>query len=687
MPSEGDSRPASRERRQGLSRYDLMPLPVKVLFLAGPVVATIFFILHWFSVPVFGTILSSTPYYYLLLTVLAFNIFMGLGAPGSHKRQAPPWYDYVLAVATFGCMVYFLINSSEIAARNWDRPPGITQFAFAVVVGLLGIEAGRRIGGWPLVVVYLAAIVYPMIAEKMPGILYGISFSFSEVVGYYAYSAGGILGLPSQLFGEQILGYYLFAGMMIGLGGGDFFLKLATSISGRYRGGPAKVAVVASGFFGSLSGSIIANIAGTGGFTIPAMKRLGYAPEYAAAIETCASTGGETMPPIMAGVAFMVVIIAGVPYADVMVAAFLPTLLHYFALLVQVDSYAVRHNIRGLPSSECPNVWNVLLNGWLYIVVILFLVFGLVYMRWDAITPIYAIGVTIVLQFITWIVKRIVASRHGNINYELSLKTSAKRAYTRIVNSISDAAGLVNYGAAIFIGVPFILIGLNQTGFSAGLTNFVVSLGGQNVYLILFVTFIFCIIMGMVGLSRAAYLFLAVTMAPALVALGKASPAFQAIGGISVIGIHLFLIFYIGVGGFTPPVAINAYVAASLAGANPLKTAWTACRLGIALILVPFFFVLRPALLIINSEWHLVILNMLLVLIGIWFLASGLERYIVGAGKLDTIARIPMIIGGFLFAFPETITTIIGGIVCIIAYTYTLLRNRRERVGTAPVQV
>ncbi|MEW6142304.1 MAG: TRAP transporter fused permease subunit [Chloroflexota bacterium] len=681
----GEARPVTRERKQGLSRYALMPLPIKVIFLVGPVVATILFILHWFSVPVFGTILSSTPYYYLLLTVLAFNIFMGLGASMRRRRQPPPWYDYILATATLGCMVYFLMNSTEIAARNWDRPPGLTQFAFAIILGLLALESGRRIGGWPLVIVYLVAIAYPMVAERMPGIFYAISFNFTEVIGYYAYSAGGILGLPSQLFGELVLGFYLFAGMMMGLGGGEFFLKLATAISGHFRGGPAKVSVIASGFFGSLSGSIIANIAGTGAFTIPAMKRLGYSPEYAAAIETCASSGGDTMPPIMGGIAFLVVVIAGVEYADIMVAAFLPTFLHYFALLVQVDSYAVRHKIHGLPRNECPRIGQVLQNGWLYLLIILFLVFGLVYMRWDAITPIYAIGLTILLQLATWGVKRVALAIRRQSEPEMSLANSARRALTKMETSLSEAAGLINYGAAIFIGVPFVLIGLNQTGFSAGLTNYVVSLGGQNIYLILFVTFAFCIVMGMVGLGRAAYLFLAVTMAPALVALGKVAPEFQASGGISILAVHLFLIFYVGVGGFTPPVAIHAFVAASLAGASPMKTAWMSCRLGIALILVPFFFVLRPAILIVNTEWYLVILSLFLVLIGIWFLASGLERYIVGAGKLALPARISMMIGGFLFAFPETVTTIIGGIICIIAYIYTMFRNRRERVAAIVV--
>jgi TRAP transporter 4TM/12TM fusion protein len=478
------------------------------------------------------------------------------------------------------------------------------------------------------------------------------------------------------LFGELVLGFYLFAGMMTGLGGGEFFLKLATAIAGRFRGGPAKVAVIASGFFGSLSGSIVANIASTGAFTIPAMKRLGYSPEYAAAIETCASSGGDTMPPVMGGIAFLVVVIAGVDYASVMIAAFLPTFLHYFALLVQVDSYAVHHQLRGLPQKECPRIGPVLREGWLYPVVILFLVFGLVYMRWDAITPVYAIGLTILLQLASWAAKRTGMAIRGQSEPEMSLAVSARRGLKRLEAALAEAAGLINFGAAIFIGVPFVLIGLNQTGFAAGLTNYVVGLGGQNIYLILFITFAFCIVMGMVGLSRAAYLFLAVTMAPALVSLGKAAPEFQASGGISILAVHMFLVFYVGVGGFTPPVAINAFVAASLAGANPMKTAWMSCRLGIALILVPFFFVLRPALLIVNTAWPLVVLNLAIVLIGIWFLASGLERHIIGAGQLRLPARVLMIGGGFLFAFPETVTTIIGGVICILTYVYTFFSNR-----------
>jgi len=667
------------ERKRGLSRYYFMPRPIKFFFVIGPIFTVVLFILHWFSIPVFGQVLASAPYYYLIFASLVFNIFMGLGATRKQFMRSPPWFDYVLAVLFEICVVYFLFNAADIGARNWDMPPGPIQFAAAILVMVLAVEAGRRIGGWPLVTVKIIAIVYAIVASQLPGVFYAISLTFEEFVGAVTYGAGGLLGIPAHLLGELVLPFYMFAGMMMGMGGGEFFLKLATAISGNFRGGPAKVAVISSGFFGSLSGSIVANIAGTGAFTIPAMKRLGYEPEYAGAIECCASSGGDTMPPIMGGVAFLMVMIAGVEYADVMVAAFLPTALHYFSLLVQVDSYAVRHNLKGLTKAECPPLGRTLLGGWIFIIVIFFLVFGLVYMRWGAITPLYAIGLTYVLQLLQWGIQYILAAIRGQDAPELAIIPSLKRFRERFMISISQAASLMNYGAAVFVGIAIVLVGLIKTGFAAGLTTYIASLGGGNIYVVLLITVIFCLVMGMVGMQRAAYLFMAVTMAPGLVALGNAAPEFAAVGGISLIAVHLFLIFYIGVGGFTPPVAIHAFIAAGIAGANPMKTAWLACRLGIVMVIVPFFFVLQPAILIIDTPWYEVLLHFSKVLVGIWCLSSALERYVLGAGPLDWVGRVLLFVGGFLFAFPIWTLTYIGIGVCAIGYAYTYLRNKRRR--------
>jgi TRAP-type uncharacterized transport system fused permease subunit len=219
---------------------------------------------------------------------------------------------------------------------------------------------------------------------------------------------------------------------------------------------------------------------------------------------------------------------------------------------------------------------------------------------------------------------------------------------------------------------------LVKTGFAAGLTSAIVSLGGQNIYLILFIAFAICIVMGMAGLQRSAYLFLAVTMAPGLVMLGQQAPDLAATGGVSLIGVHLFLMFYIGVGGFTPPVAVHSFIAAALAGANPMKTAWVSSRLGIGLILLPFFFVLRPAILIINSSLSAIILQFLLALIGLWLLAGGLESYILGAGRVNTTGKVLLILGGFLFAFPQWSVMIIGSVFSVAGYVYVWLHNHRK---------
>jgi len=672
-------RPMEMEKRRGLSRYYFMPRPVKVLFLLGPVVSVILFVLHFFAIPVFGQLLASTPYYLALFTFLALNVFIGIGATHKLRMRPPAWYDYALTALFVGCLGYFLANSGEIGARNWDSPPGMGQLIPAIIVGVLAIEASRRIGGWPLVGVMVVAIIYPLVASELPGVFYGTSLTFSEEIGAFAFGANGILGLPARMFGDLVLGFYLFAGMVGGMGGGEFFLKLATGLAGRFRGGPAKVSVISSAFFGSLSGSIVANIVGTGAFTIPAMKRMGYSPEYAGAVETCASSGGDTMPPIMGGVAFLMCVIAGVDYADVLVAAFLPTVLHYFCLLIQVDSYAFRHGLRGLPRKECPPVGRTLLEGWIFIVVIFFLTFGLVYMRWGAITPIYAIALTYILQFMHWLGRWSHASVRGKLDSEMGFKVSARRAWERFVTSLSQAAGLINFGAATFLGVGFILVGLVKTGFAAGLTTYIVSLGGENIYTILLISCVICLVMGMAGLQRSAYLFLAVSMAPGLVMLGRLAPDLQATGGISLIGVHLFLIFYIGVGGFTPPVAIHAFIAAAIAGANPMKTAWVSCRLGIGLILLPFFFVLRPALLIIQSSIFDVLIQFAIVLLGLWFMASGLEAHIIGAGRLNTVGRAILILGGFLFAFPQWTMMVIGAMICVAGYAYVWLWNHQRK--------
>jgi TRAP transporter 4TM/12TM fusion protein len=492
-------------------------------------------------------------------------------------------------------------------------------------------------------------MVYPLFADKFPGRFAGYPLTFSDMVGDFAFGSNGMLGLPAMMFGSLILGFYLFAGIIGGLGASEFFLQLSIALMGRFRGGPAKVSVLSSAFFGTLSGSIIANIVADGNYTIPAMKKMGFSPERAAAIEACASTGGPITPPILGGMAFTAAIIGGYDYSTIMIAAVIPAILYFTGLLVQVDAHAGKIGMKGLPREDIPSVWPILRNGWIYPVCILFLTFGLLYFRWGAITPIYAAFLMILLSF---------TSKRTRLSWK------------QVERALAQTSGLINFGVGIFLSMSLILVGLFKTGVAAAITAWVIGLGASNLYLILAIAALFDIAMGMVGLESSAFLFLSVTMAPAV----------AAIGNVPLVACHLFLICYSILGDVTPPVAIGAFIAASIAGANPMKTGWIAFRFAIVLFFMPFFFVLQPALILQGTPLE-IIYHLIIALVGIFILASALEGYMAGLGKLSYWERSVAGIGGFLIAFPEYITTIVGIamalLVVVTGYATKSIRKQR----------
>jgi TRAP-type uncharacterized transport system fused permease subunit len=322
-----------------------------------------------------------------------------------------------------------------------------------------------------------------------------------------------------------------------------------------------------------------------------------------------------------------------------------------------------------VPSAEIPTWWKVLAEGWTYVFGLGVLILGLVYMRWGAITPIYAAAAVIILQAAEWSFKNVLAAHRGAGQ---PVKTGLNRAWKRAESGLVQTSGLVNYSVAIFLGIGFILVGLLKTGVAAGLATWIVSAGGDNLYVVLFICFGFCVVMGTIGLERTAYLLLAVIAVPAIITMSKTVPEFAAYGGIPIIGLNLFLIFYSDLGGITPPVALNTYVAAHIAGANPMKTTWLACRLGAVLIFLPFFFVLQPALLIIYTPWWETVLHLMQAGAGIWLLSSGLEGYLVFSGPLNKLQRGLLIAGGFLFAFPQPVIFIIGLVICLTTVLVSL---------------
>lgn len=662
-----------------LSRYHQLPPVFKFIFLMVPFISVMLFVLHWFSVPVFGYVLAGTTYYYLIYALLGLNIFLGLGATRRQGRLRPPWFDYILAGVLVAIIAFFIANSREIDYRNWDSPTDNLVIMSAAVLGLISIEAGRRVGGWGYAILLLLSVLYPLaashplLAENLGGVFYGVSIPLKNVLGAFAFGVDGMLGTPGRLLGDTILGFFLFAGLVMGIGGGPFFMRLATAILGHVRGGQAKVAVVASALFGSITGSPVANIAGTGSFTIPAMKEAGYEPECAAAVEACSSTGCDTVPPVLGGLVFLMVVLFGVDYADVIIATLIPSALFYLGLLVQVDGYAALRRLKPIDRETIPKWWKVLGEGWYYMAGLALLVFGLVYMRWGAITPVYAALAVLILKSLSNLAGYMLPRPEKK-------GIGVKEMFTAVVRAaeagIVQTASLINYAAAIFLGMGFILVGLLKTGVAAGLTNWMVNAGGENLYFILFACFAFSVIMGMGGLQRTAYILLAIIAVPALINISATMPEFAAYGGIPLIGLNLFFLFYSTLGGITPPVALHSVVAASIADADPSKTMQLSCRLGVVLFFIPFFFVMEPALLIIYAPWWLTLAHLVQAVAGVWLLSSGLEGYLVGVGMLNKYERILLFAGGFIIAFPQIWVLALGIILCLIAIIGGLKRKK-----------
>jgi len=625
-----------------ISRYASLPLPIKIICLVLIASGLGLFIFYIFAWTPGGWVLGSIMYYYLLYTCFATCAFLMMPARKKDKNRIP-WYDLVLAALVFGFFIYSASRALSIDI-GWVPPPHTLALVLACIIGPLAIEGGRRMAGIPFVILTVIIGLYPLFAEHMPGVFFGLSLPFDILIGSFAYGRAGILGLPGMVMGEILIGYLMFAGMLMVSGAGRFFLNLALCLLGRFRGGPAKVAVLASGFFGSLSGAPIANIVATGAVTIPAMKRIGYPPYYAGAIEAVASTGGVIMPPVMGGIAFIMAILTGMPYSVIMIAAFIPAILYYYGLLVQVDAYAARVGLKGLPREELPSLLKTLKEGWVFIIAIAFLVFGLIYMRWGATAPVYASGLMFILSF---------ASRETMMTPR------------RILAALVTIGSLVTFLMAILIAVGFVMIGIQSTGSFTTLTTHIVAFGGGNLVVVLLIAVAICYVFGMMGVSMAPYIVLAVTLIPSLAGATE----------LSLIGLHLFVIYYVIMMGITPPIAISAFVAAAVAGAPPMKTGFTAMRLAVVLYFIPFFFVFNPALILEGPILETLYL-FALCLVGIWILASGLEGYLLKVGRLSLWSRPLLVAGGFLIAFPGWMTTIIGVALTALVIALILIRKR-----------
>ncbi|MEQ3625364.1 MAG: TRAP transporter fused permease subunit [Celeribacter sp.] len=563
----------------------------------------------------------------LIAVVLGACIAAGLllrsvtGAP----RNAAPLIDIALALVAFGVGLHIAIRFPVLSQQFYSHI-GESTVAGVLLVPLL-IEALRRTTGLGLVVVVALFFLYGLFADHVPGQLQGRAIVPIDFLPFLAIDSTAIFGTPLQVVVSIVIIYVLLGNLLSVTGGSQWFTDLAIALVGRSRGGAAKIAIVASTFFGSISGSAVANVVSTGIITIPLMKKAGFHPRTAAAFEAVASTGGQIMPPVMGAVAFLMAEFLRVSYGDVVVAATVPALLFVFAILVQADLEARRRNLPPVPENMIRPVREVLRGGWYFPLPFAVLIIALfVWNRSPAEAALYAAGVLLVANMI--------------FGYE-GKRASMASVLHALIGTGKGSVEIVVIGAVAGVVIAI----LESTGLGFGLTFTLTELGRDSLLLLLFLTAAICVILGMGMPTTGIYLLVVTLAAPPLIELG-----------IDPMAAHLFILYFGLMSMISPPVAIAAFTAASIAETSPMRTAVTAMRIGWPVFLIPFVFVYSPGLLL-RSDWTSNLLAVGTTLIGVWLFSIGIAGYF--RSELRVHMRLACLVLAAAFLFP--VQVLFGG--------------------------
>ena len=609
-------------KKPTLARSDIGPAArtaVIVLTLTGIALS----IYQLFNLGKYAVTLLQGQYLYLLAGLFLAQVFLCFRMR-HQSASKPPLYDWILAVASIVGMLYFAITAEQSLDSGWEYAAPETARWFSLLVFVLILEGTRRAGGPALFIIVALFSVYPTFADKVPNPLNGFAQPFWDTVPYHIISAESSFGIPMRAFGTLVIGFILFGAVLQRTGGGKFFNDLALALVGGFRGGAAKVAIFASGFMGSMSGSVISNVLTTGAVSIPAMKKSGFQSRYAAATEACASTGGVLMPPIMGATAFVMASFLERPYIEIALAAAIPSILYYFGLFTQIDAYAAKKGLKGMPAADLPSLRSAIKDGWLYLFVFALLIYMMVALRQDTLAPFYA---TALLLIINQMLKR----------HRFTFSSGAN-----LIFGIGSALAELT---AVLLGVGLIVGAFSATGLAGTLVNDLVFIAGDNVIVLLLMGALTAFVFGMGMTVTACYIFLAVVLAPALEQAGLNRTA-----------VHLFILYWGMVSYITPPVALGAFAAATMAGATPFRTGLEAMRLGGVIYIAPFFFVLNPALIGEGSAGEIALV-LTTALLGIALISGALQghvSYIGGLGKgiVGFVMRTVLFFAGLLFAAP-----------------------------------
>jgi TRAP transporter 4TM/12TM fusion protein len=572
-------------------------------------------------------------------------IFFLYPAGARSPRRRVPFLDWALVILSVISCLYITFNWEALSEAVRIAEPTLVDIILGIIATLLVLEATRRTAGMALPIVASAFILYGFVGPYMPGMLNHPGIPLNQFIGMNYLFSEGIFGVPLGVSATFVIVFIIFGGFLEESGGGKFFIDLACALFGAVRGGPAKIAIFSSGFFGTISGSAVANVVGTGTFTIPMMKRIGYRPHFAGAVEAVASTGGLIMPPVMGAAAFVMAEILGVSYVSVCIAAALPAVLYYLSLFLFIDLEAARTGLRGIPKKEKPLITRVVRDGGHLLLPPLLLVYLLAVVQWSPTKAgFYAIVATVASAM---------------------LRKSTRLDGRKLVAALRKGATGALQVAAVCSCAGIVVSIVSITGLGLTFSSVLIQLAQGNLFLLLVLTMLASLVLGMGLPATPCYIILAVLAAPAIVEM-KISP----------LAAHLFVFYFGCISAITPPVAVAAYAGAAIAEADPMRTGYTAWRLGLTAFIVPFMFIYGPPLTMDGTLWEILLASITSV-IGVAFLAASIQGFALA--KLGLIERGFLFSAALLLIKPGWITDLVGiGIGVFIALIH-LPRYQKDR--------
>ncbi|ARF15163.1 TRAP transporter permease [Sporosarcina ureae] len=570
------------------------------------------------------------------------------------RRDKVPFYDIILSLLAIAVGLYWPLFIDELVFRV-GRVSDL-DLIIGILAVLLTLEAARRAVGLPITIISVVFLAYAFFGPYFPGFLAHRGQSVDNLVQLMFFTTDGILGTPISVSATFIFVFLLFGAFLVKTGVGNYFNDLAVVLAGRLTGGPAKVAIFSSALQGTISGSSVANVVGSGSYTIPMMKKLGYRKEFAGGVEAAASTGGQIMPPIMGAAAFLMVeFIGGVTYWEIAKAAAIPALLYFTGIWIMTHFEAKRVGLKGMDASQIPNRKETLKKIYLLLPIlgiIVFLLIGIPTMK----AALLGIVLTIAVSAI---------SKETRIGLKDMIDALVDGARTALAVAAATAC------AGIIVGVVV------KTGLGLSLATGLISAAGGNVLLTLIFTMFAAIILGMGSPTTANYVITSTIAAPAIITLLMlGEPAGAAVPIVVAVSAHLFVFYFGIIADITPPVALAAFAASGISGGDPIKTGVTSAKLAIAAFIIPYMFVFNPAMLMLDSSVTEIVWVTLTAIVGMVAIGAGIIGF--WYSKLNWIMRIITIGTGMLLIYPETMTDIVGLVLFIILLAFQWMGNKKN---------